>query len=169
MKHLKLFEELNKEEHPLGIEVERYTHDNDNNYGVIGGSTFYAPKGEGLSDYGDRKISAVICKTAKLFKYEDSREFAEDNNLMDIEYPLLKKRTGLSTLQQVDDAQHEREYPIGMSEEYRRNPNLFFWAFQEIAAIQLKKMGYDGVEWRCEDDMNWIQYQIWNRDIIIES
>ena len=153
---------------PTGdIELERFSKEENNIRGKMSDSTFYAPKGEGQVDYGDIKTTALLSKDSKIYDGDSSFEYAIDNNLMYKKYPQVKKTTGLDTLQEVSDA-YDDGIPesSGANEEYRKNPNLFYSSFQQVAEKELRNKGYDGARWSREDDLNPLQYQIWNSDKI---
>ncbi|MFI5241166.1 MAG: hypothetical protein ACHQUA_01900, partial [Microgenomates group bacterium] len=131
-------------------------------------STFFTPKKELTSEYnlsGKAKIYDNIVDESKLFKGESSQQYAIDNRLMNKPMsPDLQKLTGVKTLKQVEDIYVNGG--AGGSKEFSRNPNIYYTAFQQTAAKDLKAKGFNGAKWSYEDDLTPTQYQIWDKSII---
>lgn len=140
------------------IKVERFSSI-PNDFNGSSESVFYTPQGEGNSDFGQHKTTATISDKAKLYKYSNSYEYAINFNLMDIPYDSVKKLTGLNTLREVEHAYDEGKF---------NNPNKFYWTFQQIAKEHLQDK-YDGIMWASEDESNPVQYQIWNKEMILQD
>jgi hypothetical protein len=145
------------------IKLERYGDAEGRN----GDSIFFSPRGMGQQDYGENLTETNIPKNSKLYEGSSSYEYVSDSNLLDKKIPLVKKLTGFDTLREVEDAYIEGvPKESGANKEYQQNPNMFYTAFQQVAAEHLKKKGFQGAHWLEEDELTPEQYQIWDKSII---
>ena len=127
---------------------------NENYYGGI----FFAVDEDDAYNFGDEIHTYKLLDASNIFTGESSQEYCEENNLMDIENPIVYKLSGYKTL---NDAIEELLY-------CGKNPNLYYAIQQYIAKEHLSKSGFQGAEWLYEDDLVPHQVQIWDTSIVKE-
>ena len=131
---------------------------NNNPTNQYSGGRFYADNIDDASEYGDLIQVVELLPNAKIFKYNNSYDYCEDNGLLDKEYPMIQKLTN-GRFTTLKDAWEELSWN-------GENPNLYYQISQYVISQELSKQGYDGVEWLDEDDLIPHQYQIWNDKVV---
>ena len=151
----------------IGANKELYNYTGEYTY-KKGESKFFTPDIEAAQEYnrGKATLSKLFSDESKLYKGENSQVYAQKSGLLDKEMtPDLQKLTGFKTLRQVDDAYVGGNWK-GASKEFNENPNIYYTAFQQMAAKDLRGKGFSGARWSYEDDLTPTQYQIWDESAL---
>lgn len=138
--------------------IFRGVGDNHNTSEDYYGGKFYADNPVDASNYGGIVQVYSLAPNANLFKYNSSLDFCEDNDLMFVRCPLIRKISGgefLCLKDAIDPLMYDGE-----------DPNLFYAMMQGVAKDALCREGYAGAEWADEDELIGHQYQIWDDSVL---
>lgn len=117
---------------------------------------FFSASPEDVYSYGIPH-EFILSPRARLFEGDSSREYCEENNLLDEEDENLYKISDGRTLNEIIRLFEQRLLD---------DMNSILGAFQYMAKKYLSAKGFDGAHWEYEDDITPEQYQIWNVKLI---
>ncbi len=125
---------------------------------------FYAPEGkvdEIVFGPGLRKDAITDAGEEKIFRGNSSWEFVKDNVKGSDTHPILKKY-GIKDWDDFFEGTKIDKFDMNPSDQYSSSHLVTQTAARDI----LKKQGYPGAEWKNEDALNAVQYQVWDRSIL---
>lgn len=139
------------------VPIYRY---NDPARKPMGESKFYGESRDSVEDFNwpGTKLEKALVDKSKLYDGGSSYGFLIDNKYdFNTKEPIIRKMTNgkAETIAQLDELSALGEFP-----------NEIYSATQQIAARELRKLGFGGARWVSEDDLIPVQYQIWDKSIL---
>lgn len=130
---------------------------NNNNAPYYGGK-FFADNPYDVGEYGDTIKVYKLLPEAKLFSYDGSIQFCEDNGYSEMDFEIVSVLSD-GKFTNLGDAIEYYHYN-------GENPSIGYAITQAVARQILQKKRYDGAEWDDEDDLIPHQFQIWDNKVL---